>query len=64
MSYKLIEHSRKTASVTMSKSAEHDVTMTPFVADPSYPGLLHFYIMCQIDAREGAESLALVCAFV
>ena len=30
----------------------------------SHPGLLTFCIMCEIDARGDAESLALICAFV
>ena len=46
------------------KSTEHDVTLTSFVADLSYPGLSNFYIMSEIDAREGAESLAFIFAFV
>ena len=45
------------------KSTEHNVTLTSFVADLSYPGLSNFYIMCEIDAREGADSLALIFAF-
>ena len=48
----------------MSKSTEHDVTLTPFVADLSYPGLSTFYIMYEIDASDGAEGLALIFAFV
>ena len=48
----------------MLKSTEHDVTLTSFVADLSHRRLPNFYIMCEIDAREGAESLALIFAFV
>ena len=40
------------------------VTLTSFVAGLPYSGLANFYIMCEIDAREGAESLALIFAFV
>ena len=54
----------KTASVAVLKSTEHDVTLTSFVADLSYLGLSTFYIMCEIDAREDVESLALILAFV
>ena len=36
MSYKPIDRSLKTVSVAVSKSMEHDVTLTPFVADLSY----------------------------
>ena len=50
--------------MAVSESTEHDVTLTPFMADLSHPGLSNFYIMCEIDVREGAESLALICAFV
>ena len=34
------------------------------MTDLSYPGLSNFYIKCDIDAREGGESLALIFAFV
>ena len=64
MSYKPIDRNLKTASVAVLKSTEHDVTLTSFVADLSYPGLSNFYRMCGNDAREGAESLALIFAFV
>ena len=64
MSYKRISPNLKTASVAVLKSTEHDVTLTSFVADLLYPGLSNFYIICGIDAREGAESLALIFAFV
>ena len=45
------------------KSTEHDVTLTSFVADLSYLGLSNFDRLCGNDAREGAESLALIIAF-
>ena len=64
MSYKPIDRNLKTASVAVLKSTEHDITLTSFVADLSYPGLPNCYIMCEIDAREGADSLALILAFV
>ena len=54
----------KAASVAVLKLTEHDVTLMSFVTDLSYPGISHFYIMCEIDAREGAESLALIFAIV
>ena len=63
MSYKPIDRNLKAASVAVLKSTEH-VTLTSFVADLSYPGISHFYITCEIDAREGAEGLALIFAFV
>ena len=50
--------------MTVLKLTEHDVTLTPFVADLSYPGFSNFYEMCEIDARDGAESLALIFAFI
>ena len=59
-----IDRNLKTASVAVSKSMEHDVTLTQFVADLSYPVLSNFYIMCEIVAREGAGSFALICSFV
>ena len=46
------------------KSTKYDVTLTQIVVDLSYPGLLNFYIKCEIDAREGAESLGLIFAFL
>ena len=66
MSYKPIDRNLKTASVAVLKSTEveHDITLTSFVADLSYPGLPNCYIMCEIDARDCAESLALIFAFV
>ena len=64
MSYKPIDRNLKTASVAVLKSTEHDVTLTSFVAALTYPGISNFYITCEIDAREGAESLALTFAFV
>ena len=64
MSYKPIDRNLKTASVAVLKSTEHDVTLMSFVADLSYPGLSNFYIMCEIDAREGDESFALIFALV
>ena len=64
MSYKSIDRNLKTPSVTVLKSTEHDITPTSFVADLSDPGLSNFYIMCDIDAREGVGSLALIFAFV
>ena len=64
MSYKSIGPNFKTASVAVLKSTEHDVTLTSFVADLSYSGLSNFYITCEIDAREDAESFSLIFAFV
>ena len=64
MSYKPIGPNLKTASIAVLKSTEHDVTLKSFVTDLSYPGLSNFYIMCEIDSREGAESFALIFAFV
>ena len=64
MSYKPIDRKLKTVSVAVLKSTEHNVTLTSFVADLSYPGISNFYIMCEIDTREGAESLVLIFAFV
>ena len=63
ISYKPFDRSLKTASVAVSKSTEH-VTLTAFVTDLSHPGLSNCYILCGIDAREGAESLVLICAFI
>ena len=63
MSYKPIGPNLKTAFVAVLKSTEHDVTLTTFVADQSYPAFPNFYIMCEIDAREGAEIFALIFAF-
>ena len=59
--YKPIDRSLKTVSVTMSKSTEHNVTLTPFVVNLSYPRLSNCYRTCEIDTREGAESFALIC---
>ena len=64
MSYKPIDRSLKTASVAVSKSTEQDVTLTTFVAALHTLDFNFFSIMCEIDAREGAESLALIRAFV
>ena len=64
MSYKPIGPNFKTMSVAVLKSSEHDVTLKSFVADLAYPELPNYYIMCEIDAREGAEKLALIFAFV
>ena len=64
MSYKPIDRNLKPASVAVLKSTEHDVTLTLFVADLAYPGISNVYIMCEMDAREGAESLVLIFAFV
>ena len=64
MSYMSIGPNLKTASVAVLKSTEHDVTLSSFVADLSYPGFSNFYVMCEIDARDGAESLASIFAFV
>ena len=61
---KPINRSLKTASMAVSKSTKNDVTLTPFVADLSYPGLSSFYIMCEIDSRESADSLTFIFAFV
>ena len=56
MSYKPIDRSLKTAAVAGSKSTENNVTLTPFVVNLSYPRLSNYYIMCEIDAGEGADS--------
>ena len=64
MTYKPIDRNLKTASVAVLKSTKHDVTLASFLADLSYPGISNFYILCEIDAREGADSLALIFAFV
>ena len=64
MTYKPIDRNLKTTSVAVLKSTEHDVTLMSFVADPSYPGISNCYIMCETDARECAESLALMFTFV
>ena len=61
---KPIDRSLKTTSVTVSKSTEHDVILTPFVANPSHSRLSDVYIMCEIDVREGSEKLALIFAFL
>ena len=50
--------------MAVMKSTERDVTLASFVADLSYPGISNFYILCEIDAKEGAESLALLFVFV
>ena len=47
-----------------SKSAEHDVTLTSFVAELWYPGLLNFNIMCKIVGIEGTASLVVIPALV
>ena len=62
MSYKPINRSLKTEAVTVSKSTEHNVILTPFVVNLSYHLLSNCYIICEIDAREGAESFALIHA--
>ena len=54
----------KTEPVAVSKSTEHDVTLTPFVAVLSHSGFSKLYLMCEVDGREGAENLVLICAFV
>ena len=64
MSHAPIDRRLKTASVAVSKSTEHDVALTAFMADLLHPGLSNFYMMCENDAREGVESLALTCEFV
>ena len=64
MSYKPMDRKVKPASVAVLKSREHNITLTSFNADLSYPGLSYCYIMCETDAREGAESLASIFAFV
>ena len=64
ITYKPIDRNLKTASVGVLKSTEHDVTLTSFVVDLSYPGPSNFYRMCGNDAREGAESLALIFAIL
>ena len=61
---KAIDRNLKTASMAGLNSKEHGVTLTSFVADLSYPGISNFYKMCEIDAKEDAESLALILAFV
>ena len=43
-----------------SKSAEHDVTLTPFTADLPNVGRHDFYNLCNIDSREGIENLVIV----
>ena len=47
-----------------SKSVEHDVTLTSFVAERSHHGLSTFNIMCDIDAIEGNQRLMVIRAFV
>ena len=47
-----------------SKSAEHDVTLTSFVAELCYPGLQNFNTMCKNVGREGTASLAVIPASV
>ena len=42
-----------------SKSAEHDVTLTSFAADPSKVERQNCH-MCKIDAKEGIENLVIV----
>ena len=64
MSYKPIDRNLKIVSMAVLKSTEHDVTLTLFVADLSYPGISNFYTVCEIDAREGAGSSALIFAVV
>ena len=64
MSYKSIDRNLKTASVAVLKSTEHDVTLTLFVADILTLEFQKKYIMCEMHAREDAESLALIFAFV
>ena len=62
--YKPIDRNLKTASVAVLKWTGHNVTLTSFVAGLSYPGLSNYYMMCEINAKEGAETLALIFAFV
>ena len=63
--YKPIDRNLKTAFVAGLMLTEDDVTLTPFVAELSYPGLSFFFTkMCEVDARDGDESLALIFAFV
>ena len=50
MSYKPIDRDLKTASVAVLKSTERYVTVTS--------------VLCEIDAGEGTETLALISAFV
>ena len=64
MSYQPIDRDLKTASVGVLKSTEHDVTLTSFVANLSNPVISNFYIIFEVDAREGAESLVLIFTFV
>ena len=52
MSYKPIDHNLKTAFVAGLMLTEHDVTLTPFVAELSYPGLSIFFTKCVRLVRE------------
>ena len=45
MSYKPIDRNLKTAFVAVLKLTEHDVTLTPFVAELSYPGAWTFIFL-------------------
>ena len=47
-----------------SKSAEHDVTLTSFVAELWYPGLSNFNTMCKNVGREGTAILVVIPALV
>ena len=40
--------------------AEHDVTLTSHLTDLSHPELSNINIICEIDAREGTERLAVI----
>ena len=68
MSYKTIDRSLKTTfvgafpvnSYFRSKSVQHDVILTSFVADLWYSVLKHFHIMYKIVAWEGTASLVVI----
>ena len=47
-----------------SKSAEHDVTLTSFVAELWNPGLQNFNTMCKNVRREGTASLVVIPGLV
>ena len=47
-------------SYFLSKSAEHNVTLTSFTGDHSKEGRHDFHKLCKIDAREGVENLVIV----
>ena len=47
-----------------SKSVEHDVTLTSFMADLSYSRLPNSYMIGEIVAREGTASLVSIPALI